>query len=154
MQSRFGRNLEHGEYKSGRTGQLILFAARGPWNDNTMKRGSREMSEHIAALDHPNPWAQISCLYGESLMPPSTFDTFVKHTNIRKQIGLEFLAVVILSTDIRMTIEQHLAQAYGEAGLAHAFYDSVEEAMEEIQSRRFEFDRPEATQFFAENVFT
>lgn len=111
------------------------------------------MSEFIAALDHPKPWAQISCLYGESLMPPTTFDAFVKHTNIRKQIGLDFLAVVILSTDIRMTIKQHLAQAYTNAGLEHAFYDNIDDAIAAVQQKHFEFDVKDAQSFFADNLF-
>lgn len=138
---------------AGRSGQVILFAARGPWNDETMKRGSINMSEHIAALNHPQPWAQISCLYGESIMPPSTFDAFVKHTNIRKQIGLSKLAIVILDSKIALTIQTQLRDAYTRNDVEYEFYETIADAINSIDPLTFPYQLQEVEQFFKENAF-
>ena len=96
----------HGEFESALNQQLLQFSGRGPWNDVTMKNGTVKMGRHIASITDGKPWAQLSCLYGESLMPPSTFDIFVKQTHKRKEKGLSFLAVVVLDTDIERTTKQ------------------------------------------------
>lgn len=153
MSFRDTNKREHGEYVTGRSGQVILFAARGPWNDETMKRGSIEMSEHIAALDHPRPWAQISCLYGDSIMPPSTFESFVKHTNIRKQIGLSKLAIAIIDSKISLTIQAQLSEAYARTDVEHSFYSTTEAAMEAISPIDYPHEQEVVRQFFAQNAF-
>lgn len=153
MSFRNTNKREHGEYVTGRSGQVILFAARGPWNDETMKRGSIEMSEHIAALSHPQSWAQISCLYGESIMPPSTFETFVKHTNIRKQIGLSKLAIVILKSKISLTIQTQLREAYSRNGIDYEFYESINDAIVSIDPVTYPYQLEEVEQFFLANAF-
>ena len=73
-------NNPHGEFECSVSGQLLLFSARGPWNDETMRNGVVKMSSDISKFEKGTKWAQVSCLYGESLMPPSTFDIFVKQT--------------------------------------------------------------------------
>ena len=66
-------NNPHGEFECSVSGQLLLFSARGPWNDETMRNGVVKMSSDISKFEKGTKWAQVSCLYGESLMPPSTF---------------------------------------------------------------------------------
>ena len=95
----------HGEFESALNQQLLQFSGRGPWNDVTMRNGTVKMGRHIASITDGKPWAQLSCLYGESLMPPSTFDIFVKQTHKRKEKGLSFLAIVVLDTDIEPVTE-------------------------------------------------
>lgn len=129
--------IEHGEYVVGRSEQVILFRARGPWNDETLKRGSHEFSLHSQQLTKGKPWAQLSCLYGESIMPPWTFKHFVYHTNIRKEQGLSALAVVILDSDIEATIKQQLSQAYSEVGIAHAFFNNMEASINWLNDQGF-----------------
>ncbi|MDM7859377.1 hypothetical protein QTP81_02000 [Alteromonas sp. ASW11-36] len=110
------------------------------------------MSQFIAELDYTQPWAQISCVFGESLMPPSTFDAFVKHTNIRKQIGLSELAIVIKDTDIHLTIEAQLSQAYTQCEVTHRFYATIEDAIDAIHPH-YKCDVEELHQFFQNNNF-
>lgn len=78
-------------------------------NDQTVRIGSTAMICFIAELNHSEPWSQISCLFGESIMPPTTLEALIKHTNIRKQVGLSELAIVINDTDIRLTIQARLS---------------------------------------------
>ncbi|BFT29325.1 hypothetical protein D210916BOD24_05010 [Alteromonas sp. D210916BOD_24] len=144
----------HGEFKSGVNEQLLQFSARGPWNDVTMKTGVRKMAEHISTFSVDKPWAQLSCLYGESLMPPSTFDIFVKQTRVRKQRGLAFLAIVILDTDIKLTIRHQMSQCYEAAEVPFAFYDSVEAALDALSDKDITFDREEAITFFKRYDFS
>ena len=57
----------HGEFESALNQQLLQFSGRGPWNDVTMRNGTVKMGRHIASITDGKPWAQLSCLYGESL---------------------------------------------------------------------------------------
>jgi hypothetical protein len=128
---------EHGEYIVDRCGQIILFAGRGPWNDQTLRRGTQEMGSMIQAIDKNNPWAQLSYLTGESLMPPSTFNSFAKQTKIRKTLGLTGLAIVIQHSEISSTIRRQLGNAYQQADIAHAFLDSMAEGVTWLAERGF-----------------
>ena len=138
----------HGEFESALNQQLLQFSGRGPWNDVTMRNGTVKMGRHIASITDGKPWAQLSCLYGESLMPPSIFDIFVKQTHKRKEKGLSFLAVVVLDTDIERTTKQQIQQCYEVAGVNFAFYRSLSEALDNIKQRGFAFNRNEAEHFF------
>jgi hypothetical protein len=144
----------HGDFKSALNQQLLQFSARGPWNDVTMKNGTVEVGQLIASIAEGQPWAQLSCLFGESLMPPSTFDIFVKQTQRRKEKGLSFLAVVILDTDIERTTKRQIKQCYELAGVNFAFFNSVHDALNNMQQRSIAFDRQEAEHFFERFNFT
>jgi hypothetical protein len=113
---------EHGEYMAGRSQQTIMFAATGPWNDETLVPGSKEMGQNIKQLNLSEPWGFISRLFGETLMPPKAYKLFVKHTRIRKSMGMQCLAVVIQDSDIANTIISQLTQAYQQAGVDYAFF--------------------------------
>lgn len=147
------QSKEHGDYVVGRSLQTILFAARGPWNDETMIRGSKEMAENMAKLDLSKPWGTISCLYGESLMPPSTYKSFAKHTLIRKSKGLKALAVVILDSDIAFTIESQLTPAYQNADIEFAFLPDINSAIDWLSGIDVRLDKQQAEQFFQLNSF-
>jgi hypothetical protein len=139
--------IEHGEYVVGRCDQVILLRARGPWNDETLKRGSHEFSLHSQKLTEGKPWAQLSCLYGESIMPPWTFKHFVYHTKIRKDQGLSALAVVILDSDIEATIKQQLSQAYSEVEISHSFFNNVDASIKWLNQQGFELEHKVAMDF-------
>lgn len=147
-------NNPHGEYVSEVNHELLLFSARGPWNDETMRKGVQTMSSHIASFDRIRRWGQLSCLYGESLMPPSTFEIFVKQTTIRRQRGLAYLAVVILDSDISLTIRQQVTMCYEMAGVPFGFYDSIDSAMKVLANEQFQFDPSEVALFFKQNDFS
>ncbi|WP_421133687.1 hypothetical protein [Alteromonas sp. A079] len=144
----------HGEFETETIGKLLLFSGRGPWNDETMRNGVVKMSKLISNFDINLPWAQLSCLYGESLMPPSTFEIFIKQTIIRKQRGLSFLAIVIKDTDIARTIRSQLSYCYDAAGVEHVFVDTVEEAIASLSQNGFAFDSANVTHFFKQHDFT
>lgn len=145
---------EHGHFKTGKDDQLLMFSAEGPWNDQTFSRGIRELGSLIKQADIHRPWAQLSCLYGESLMPPSVFKGFTKHTAIRKKSGLCFLAVVIKDSDIEFTIRSQLSAGYEETGIDYGFFDSIEEALEHISSINIDFDKQAALSFFGRKSFS
>ena len=149
----------HGEYKSPVSKQLVLFSARGPWNDETMRHGVIKLSQHIETVsnntDNPSKqWAQLSVLYGESLMPPSTFDIFIKQTRIRKTRGLAKLAVVIKDSDVAMTIRQQLRFCYDAAEIEYAFFDDIDTALNAINQAGLRFDEREVRQFLSQNDFS
>ncbi|MBU3002059.1 hypothetical protein [Paraglaciecola arctica] len=144
---------EHGEYVVDRSRQTIMFSARGPWNDETMKRGAKEMGDYIAQLNLSKPWGTLSCLYGESLMPPSTYQSFLKHTLIRKSMGLKALAVVIRDSEIANTIKSQLVPAYEEADLKFAFLSDVNSACTWLSEVNVELDKQQVEQFFTKNAF-
>ncbi|WP_339722617.1 hypothetical protein [uncultured Paraglaciecola sp.] len=146
-------SIEHGDYVVSRSLQTIMFSARGPWNDETMKRGAREMGENIAQLDLSKPWGTLSCLYGESLMPPSTFNSFAKHTLIRKSMGLKALAVVILDSDIANTIKNQLTPAYQEADLKFAFLPDINSAIAWLSEINLDLEQQQVQQFFEKHSF-
>ena len=144
----------HGEFESSVNGQLLMFSARGPWNDETMRNGVVKMSSDILKLEHGSQWAQLSCLYGESLMPLSTFDIFVKQTRVRKTRGLSFLAVVILDTDIMLTTKHQISKCYDAADVSYSFYDSVEDALQALTKMGYDFGNEDAERFFTKFDFT
>lgn len=144
----------HGEFKSALNQQLLQFAARGPWNDVTMRNGTIKMGQHISSLPSGEPWAQMSCLYGESLMPPCAFDIFVKQTHLRKKRGLSFLAVVILDTDIALTTKQQIQHCYELAGVDFTFFNCVSDALNSLEKKSFTFNRKAAEHFFERYDFS
>ena len=113
-----------------------------------------KLSSDISKFEQGTEWAQVSCLYGESLMPPSTFDIFVKHTRVRKTRGLSFLAVVILDTDIMLTTKHQISQCYDTAEVLYGFYDTVENALQAMTNMGYDFDSEEAERFFSRFNFT
>ncbi|MDP5029603.1 hypothetical protein [Paraglaciecola sp.] len=139
--------FEHGDYVVGINQQVLLFVGRGPWNDEALIDGAKKLGKEIQHLDLTLPWAQLSCLVGECLMPPSTFDGFVYHSKIRKEKGLACLAIVILESDISNTIKQQLGAAYRQAEIEHQFFNSIESAIEWLAQQHFQLDRPALTTF-------
>lgn len=127
-----------------------MLSARGPWNDETLARGAKEFSSHSKCLEPNRAWAQLSCLYGESLMPPWTFSHFIHHTKIRKSQGLSALAVVILESDIEATIKQQLTQAYMEVDIQHRFFNNLEEGTAWLAQLGFELEQREVDSFFGD----
>lgn len=144
---------EHGRFEVASFKQVLSFSARGPWNDETLRRGSREMGEVINNLDLTKPWCQISCLFGESLMQPSVYNYFVKQTAVRKSLGLSVLAIVILESDIASTIKRQLSTAYGSANIDHEFFNDIDSALNMLQNAGFEVDSPNIKHFFEQNAF-
>lgn len=145
--------IEHGEFEVDRSEQVILLSTRGPWNDETLKRGALLMNRHIKQVDFSQPWAQLSCLYGESLMTPSVFQNFVKHTGIRKDLGLNALAVVIKDSDIKSTILSQLSQAYNLVDVHHGFFDEIEQACEWFSEQSIRLDASYTQAFFDKHCF-
>lgn len=130
----------HGDYVVGRCNQVVLFAGKGPWNDETLYQGTKMLGEQISQVDMTQPWAQFSCLFGESLMPPSAFKLFAKQTKIRKERGLSALAIVIQDSDIKSTIKHQLTEAYTQADIEHAFFDDSSLALDWLKERQFVLD--------------
>jgi hypothetical protein len=118
-----------------------------------MIRGAKEMGENISQLDLSKPWGSLSCLYGESLMPPSTFKSFAKHTLIRKSMGLKALAVVILDSDITNTIKRQLTPAYHAADLEFAFLSDIESAIVWLSDINVSLDKQQVIQFYQQHSF-
>lgn len=145
--------FEHGDYIVGNNQQILLFAGRGPWNDEAMLQGAKLMGQKIALFDQAKPWAQLSCLVGESLMPPSTFRTFIHHCKIRKERGLACLAIVILDSEVKNTIKQQLSEAYLKADIEHQFFSSIEQAVSWLGQNDFALDRPLLNTFYEQCDF-
>lgn len=145
---------EHGHFNTGRDDQLIMFSAEGPWNDQTFSRGIRELGSLIKQLDTGRKWAQLSCLYGESLMPPSVFEGFTKHTAIRKKCGLSYLAVVIKDSDIESTIRYQLSNGYDQTGIEYDFFPTIEDAVSHLTKINIEFNSESAVHFFNRKAFS
>lgn len=144
---------EHGRYEVASFNQVLAFAARGPWNDETLRRGSREMGDIINGLDLTKPWCQVSCLYGESLMQPSVYEYFVHQTKIRKKLGLSVLAIVILDSDIAATIKQQLTNAYGSANIDHEFFNDIDSALTMVENTGFKVEHAPIKHFFDIHTF-
>jgi hypothetical protein len=144
---------EHGKYVVGRSQQTIIFAARGPWNDETLLRGSKEVGQNIKHLNLLMPWGFISCLFGESLLTPSAYEIFLKHSIIRKSMGMRCLAVVIQDSDITNTIMNQLTQAYLHAGLDYAFLANLNTAIAFLKEHEINLDEQQVTHFFQQHMF-
>lgn len=144
---------EHGEYEVSKSQQTILFAGMGPWNDETLRRGTVEIGGTIKQLDLNEPWGGLSCLFGESLMPPSAYKAFEKQTHHRKKLGMTGLAVVIQNSQIENTIRQQLTQAYESAGIDFAFLPDITHAMNWLLEKGIKLDKLEALQFFQQHAF-
>lgn len=144
---------EHGDYVVSRSLQTIIFSARGPWNEETLFRGSKEMGKNIQQLDLSEPWGCLSCLYGESLMPPAAFKAFAKHTLIRKSLGMKALAVVIQDSDITNTIKNQLSQVYQPAEIEYEFLSDIDSAMTWLTKKSVSLDNQQVSQFFQQHSF-
>ncbi|MBT0585406.1 hypothetical protein KIU71_03185 [Alteromonas sp. SM 2104] len=107
----------------------------------------------IAELDKNHPWGQLSCLYGESLMPPSAYAIFVKQIRIRQQAGLLALAVVIRDSDVARTIKNQLTAAYEDVGVDYAFFDDIDSALPWLQHKDIRFESAAVCAFFDANTF-
>jgi hypothetical protein len=145
--------LEHGEYYSARSHQVMLYAGRGPWNNEAVAQGARLMVKAMEGLDFNQPWAQLSCLFGEAMLPPAAYQNFLKHTLIRKQKGLSYLSLVIQDSDIEMTIKHQLSQAYNQADIEHEFFPTIEAGLNAIRSRGFMLNDNDLALFFANSIF-
>lgn len=145
---------EHGEYKVGQSGQVLLFLGRGPWNDEALKQGSYQLNDVILQINKNQSWGQLSFLSGESILPPSTFKEFVKHTAIRKQLGMRALAVVIKDTDIINTIKSQLGDAYQSAGIEHKFFSEIDEAIDWLVACNIDLEPLQVHAFFKKHAFT
>jgi hypothetical protein len=138
---------EHGDYVVDRYDQVILFAGRGPWNEQTLRKGTIETGQLIQALDKSRPWAQLSLVVGESLMPPSAYNTFLKQTMIRKSLGLSALAIVIQNSDISATIQRQFREAYQQAEIEYVFTTSITEGVDWLAQKGFELPANKLTAF-------
>ncbi|MEW9797123.1 hypothetical protein [Alteromonas sp. CYL-A6] len=153
MQAEIEVVIEHGKSTCSLLGQVIAFAARGPWNDEAMKNGSKVVGRLILEVDKTQPWGQISCLAGEAIMPPSTFDIFVKQSSLRREAGLTALALVICDSDIITTIRQQLSDCYTRAGINHAFFDDITSAARWLSEQGIAVDMEPVRAFYASVPF-
>ncbi|MDO6711851.1 hypothetical protein Q4567_14045 [Aliiglaciecola sp. 2_MG-2023] len=142
---------EHGEHVIGKCGQVLLFSGRGPWNDEALEGSLQQTIDNFHTVDKNRPWAQLSCLYGESLFPPSTYNLFKKQTFLRKQLGITAVAVVILDSDISNTIKQQLSTGYQAAEVNYQFFSSLVDAIHWLENHGVDIDANAITQFFNQN---
>ena len=145
---------EHGDYSVSLSLQTIMLSARGPWNDESLLLGGKAMRKNIGQLDLNKPWGCLSCLYGESLMPPSAYEAFEKHTVIRKNLGVNGLAVVIKDSDIAFTIKSQLTKAYQAAGVEFEFFSEIESAITWLNDKGVNLDKAQVLQFFQQHSYT
>ena len=149
----------HGEITTSVSEQLLLVSARGPFNDEAMRVSVGEMSKNINSIikSAKTPsvrWAHLTVLHGESLMPPSTFDIFIKQTKIRRARGMVFLAVIIKDSDITRTIHHQLRYCYEKAEINFAFFDDIDSALKAIAQRDILFHEGNVKAFFGKNDFS
>ena len=140
---------EHGHFIVSQAGQVILFAGEGPWNDDALCRGERDMGDIIRSMDKAKPWAQLSLLYGDSLMIPSAFERFITGTKERKTVGLSTLAIVIKDSEITSLIKSQLIEVYKQADISYAFFDCIEEALLWLRNQTFEIAEEEIHLFLS-----
>ncbi|GAB2694453.1 hypothetical protein [Aliiglaciecola aliphaticivorans] len=143
---------EHGDYVVGNFRQVLLFSGRGPWNDEALEKGIQTTSSSIEFIDSTRPWGQLSCLYGESLFPPSAYEIFLEQTKFRKKYGITSIAVVILNSDVSNTIKQQLSSGYRAMDVNYAFFDSIDEAVEWLESQGIDLDPVEIKSFFENSI--
>ena len=144
---------EHGQFVVSKAGQVLLFAGRGPWNDASLRKGSLEMSSTIAKIDKTHPWAQVSLLFGDSLLIPSAHKKFIQSTKGRKELGLCALAIVIKDSAIGSLIKNQLSEAYVQAEIEHAFFDSIEDALLWLKNQSFDINGEDIAAFLDTCVF-
>jgi hypothetical protein len=144
---------EHGQFILGRTKQVVLFAGQGPWNNDALLRGTRELSQIIKEVDKSQPWAQMSFIYGEGIMPPETYQYFAKQTKVRQKLGLSALAVVIQDSSVSALIRRQQGEAYEQAHLDYAFFDNTEQAIAWLAQRHFAIADSVLQTFFANCSF-
>ncbi|MFA3790134.1 hypothetical protein AB6T38_03365 [Aliiglaciecola sp. SL4] len=143
---------EHGNYVVGKCRQVILYSGRGPWNDEALEKGIKNTGDATELVDKSRPWGQITCLYGESLFPPSTYEIFLEQNRIRKNNGITCIAVVILNSDISNTIKQQRSIGYEATGIDYAFFDSVDNSIPWLESKKIELDVTEIKTFFENSI--
>ena len=139
--------LEHGESQLFYNEQVLLYAGRGPWNEEAMLPSLQKTIEHLNQFPQQRPWAQLSCLFGESLMSPSVFNVFVDYCHLRKKNGLVFTAISIQDSEIKNTIKQQLTSAYRLTNIDFEFFDSISDAQKCLQEKGFYIDNDELHSF-------
>lgn len=139
--------FEHGESQLCCSEQVLFYAGRGPWNEEAMLQSPQKTFEQIIQFAPNQPWAQISCLFGESLMPPSAYKVFLEYCHLRKQSGMACVAITIQDSEIVNTIKQQLTEAYRLTNIDYQFFTSVSQAKIWLKDRGFDFDSNELHEF-------
>ncbi|MFT5677381.1 MAG: hypothetical protein ACI808_003333 [Paraglaciecola sp.] len=148
------RLKEHGHFIVSQAGQVILFAGEGPWNEDALCRWEREMGDMICSIDKTKPWAQLSLLYGDSLMIPSAFERFITGTIERKSLGLSALGIVIKDSEITSLIKNQLVEVYKQAEIEYAFFERIEEALLWLRNQNFEISEEDIHLFLSTSNFS
>lgn len=139
--------FEHGDSIVSASKQVLLYAGRGPWNDEALLRSHQTTLDEISQFPNQDNWAQLSCLFGECLMPPSAFDIFVDYCRLRKRKGLKCTAIAIQDSEIVSTIKQQLLQAYQITNIEYEFFESVAQAQEWLGAKGFFIDTTQLNKF-------
>ena len=143
----------HGDSAASLSNQVLLYAGRGPWNDEGMKEGAQIISRQTAHFAPGQHWAQLSCLYGECIMPPSTFQQFSDYFAERQDKGLRHLAIVILQSEVEHTIRQQFSAVYCNSGLNFQFFNDIDAACQWLALCGFPLEQRQLATFLASCSF-
>jgi hypothetical protein len=95
----------------------------------------------------------ISFLFGESMMSPSAYKLFEKHTLIRKSMGMWCLAMMIQDSDITNTIMKQLTQANEHEGVDSSFLTDIESVITGLKDYEIALNQQQVTHFFQQYMF-
>ena len=127
----------HGIYTIESSGRILFVDATGPFNDEVIRRYLKELMAEIEALA-PDPWAMFVIFRNVSLFTPEAERELTAVNKLRKDLGMEFIALVFLDIVGAEILRSQIDRIYESAGVEHAYFDSSAKAREWLAEKGYQ----------------
>jgi hypothetical protein len=124
----------HGALSIAIEGGLLVIRGRGPANTEMVIRYQREIHHYREQLC-VNPWASLTILSGEPLLPPEASSMMVEAIKQAENMNLVATAVVFDDVQYKGMSEQFWENIYQQTNLKHAFFEDETEARQWLRSQ-------------------
>jgi len=125
---------QHGSFEAHLVGKIIVFKGTGPWNLESMNAAADE----FIALTKPlygAPWGMVGDFYGQPVHVPEAANRLVEIVKQEKQVGRVATGLVVTHSDAPLMGQKHLSEIYGKAAEPHDFFDSVDAAIDWVNTK-------------------
>jgi hypothetical protein len=126
----------HGEFIITRCGDTVVTNAYGPWNKECVNDFAEEYRAQTACL-HGQPWCDIVCVIGESLLIPDAETLLQQRIAAVSPEGLTHVALVMGESSVRTTTQSQLKRVYSGTQIEFKFVELMEHAVQWLSENGF-----------------
>ncbi len=132
-----GAFAAHGLIEIAMEGDILYYAATGPFNEELFDRFAIAQAAYLTKLKHPTPWVSIATFVGCALFTPEAIASYTAAMQAPKPAGLTPVATAfVMGPDVEGSkiMAPHFRKIYDSIQRPFTIVNTLEEAQSWAQS--------------------